>query len=171
MMGISKAYLASAEHVQALMRASGHQPRVTLGVLARAFEVAQPKVRRADLLSEVRTFFLIQACRVPEGLDRLPSCWLRALPNLLLATRRPHWEKLPYMISLVRLEQGVLCLAFAQEEPPQEDRLTLWDSLRIHLNQSLVPNRWQPLSHQMERDIWSRWPELRRDLFELPQYI
>ncbi|HLH54085.1 MAG TPA: hypothetical protein VKY92_10780 [Verrucomicrobiae bacterium] len=165
---ISKAYLRSAERVDKLMRACGHRPSVTQGVLARAFELAQPKIKRAALLAEVRTFFQVEACIVPEGLDGLPCCWLRALPELLLATRRPHWEKLPYMITLTVLDQGVLCLAFAQEEPTQEDRLTQWDALRIHLNDSLLPNRWQPLSRQMERQIWLRWPELRSELFQLP---
>ena len=167
-MGITKAYLRSAEHANALMRAGGHTPCVTLKVLERAFELAQPKIKRVDLLAEVRTFFQIKACLVPEGLDGLPSCWLRTLPELLWTTRRPHWKKLPYMINFMRIDQGLLCVAFAQEEPPQEDRLTRWDTLRIHLNQSLVPNRWQPLSRRMEKDIWSRWPELRRELFQLP---
>ena len=137
-------------------------------MLARAFELARPKIKRVDLLSEVRTFFQIKACRVPEGLDGLPSCWLRALPDLLWATRRPHWKHLPYMISLVSMEQGVLCLAFAQEDPSQEDRLTRWDALRIHLNQKLAPNLWQPLSRRMEWAIWLRWSELRSELFQLP---
>ena len=168
MKGISKAYLGSAAHASRLMRAVGHQPCVTLGVLARAFELARPKIKRVDLLAEVRTFFLIKACRVPEGLDGLPSCWLQELPDLLWATRLPHWEHLPYMISLASIERGVLCLAFAQEEPSLEARPTRWDALRIYLNQSLAPNLWQPLSHRMERAIWSSWPELRKELFQWP---
>jgi len=169
MTGISMAYLRSADHVHALMRARGFRPRVTLGVLARAFELAQPKIQRVDLLSEVRVFFQVKACMVPEGLDQLPDCWLHALPGLLWATRRPHWKGLPYMIQLIGIEQGVPCLAFAQEEPTRETRLTRWDALRIHLNQSLVPSLWQALSPRMERDIWSRWPELRGELFQLPE--
>ena len=167
-MAVTKAYLCSADHANALMRASGHTPCVTLKVLERAFELAQPEIRRVDLLAEVRTFFQNQACHIPGGLDGLPSCWLRTLPELLWATRRPHWKKLPYMIDFTGLNQGVLCLSFAQEEAPTDNRLTFWDALRIHLNQSLAPNRWQPLGRRMERDIWSRWPRLRRELFQLP---
>ena len=156
MMGISTAYLRSADHVYGLMKARGYQPSVGLAVLERAFELAQPKINRVDLLSEVRAFFLTKARMVPDDLDRLPSCWLRALPGLLWATKDPRWDHLPYMIRQTGLERGVLCLAFAQEQPPKELRLTRGDALRIHLNQSLEPNRWQALSGPMEHDIWPR---------------
>ena len=162
------AQLESAAHVYALMRNRGCRLRLSESVLYGAFEVLQPHLGRGQLLSEVSAFFRSKAILVPEGLDQLPSCWLNALPTLLWATRKDHWENLPYMIRRLDLERGVLCVKFAQEQPQKVPRLTRWDELRIQLNQSLEPNLWRALSPRTEREIWSRWPGLRSELFSLP---
>ena len=75
---------------------------------------------------------------------------------------------LPYMIQSLGLEDGVLWLAFAQEVPTNEIRLTRWDELRIALNLNLRPNLRLPLPREVERRIWHWRPALRRDLFRLP---
>lgn len=168
MIGLKLAQWESAAHVYELMRNLGCRLRLSEVVLSGAFEVLQPHIERGRLLSEVSTFFLSRAILVPEGLDELPSCWLNALPTLLWATREERWEKLPYMIRRLDLERGVLCVKFKQEQPLRMTRLTRWDELRIYLNQSIEPNLWQALGPRTERDIWSRRPDLRRELFRLP---
>lgn len=168
MTGLTLAQLESAAHVYVLMRNRGCRLRLSEVVLSGAFEVVQPRIERGQLLSEVSTFFRRKAILVPEGLDLLPSCWLSALPTLLWATRKDHWEKLPYMIRRLDLERGVLCVKFKQEQPLEITRLTRWDELRIHLNQSLQPNLWQALSPRTERAVWSGRPDLRSELFRLP---
>jgi hypothetical protein len=168
MTGLKLAQLESAAHVYELMRNRGCRLRLREGVLSSAFEVLQPQIERGDLLSEARAFFRSKAILIPEGLDELPSCWLSALPTLLWATREDHWEKLPYMIRRLDLERGVLCLKFKQEQPLKTTRLTRWDELRININRALEPNLWQELSPSTERAIWSRRPDLRRELFCLP---
>ena len=72
------------------------------------------------------------------------------------------------MIQALGIESGVLWMAFAQELPNNEARLTSWDKLRMHLNLNLRPNLWLPMSRELEREIWHARPDLRTDLFRLP---
>lgn len=154
--------------VMRLMRDHGYKQQLSQTVLAAAFELAQPVTERARLSLEARDFFSAKAALVPQGLDDLPSCWLSVLPKQLWATRKAEWHYLPYMIEKLRVEQGVLCLTFAQELPNTTDRLTRWDELRVRLNLSLQPNLWTALTRELEHSIWRHRPHLRSELFCLP---
>ena len=160
-------YLRSPERVQQLLRLDGYKQRLATGVLGAALERCRPATPRGQLLSQTKGFFRSKAVIVPAGLDELPSCWLQQLPILLWRSRKSHWKMLPYMICSLGVEDGVLWIAFAQEQPADEIRLTCWDKLRIHLNLNLLPNLWCPLSHDLEKWIWDARPKLRSDLFRL----
>ena len=160
-------YASSPTRVHEILRARGHLPCLTPSVLAAAFALAQPPGEHANHVAATKEFFSIKTVLVPEGLDSLPDCWLQSLPDLLWATRRPHWERLPYMIRSMWIEEGVLCLTYAQEQPDSSDRFTAWDRLRFDLNRLLPPNLWTPLTRDQELLIWQRWPKLRSELFQL----
>ena len=160
-------YLISPERVQQLLRLDGYKRRMTAGVLGAAFDVCCPLMPRAQLLSQTKGFFSTKAVIVPAGLDELPSCWLQQLPKLLWCSRKPHWKMLPYMIRSLGIEDGFLWIAFEQEQPTDETRLTSWDRLRMLLNLNLLPNLWCPLSSELEKEIWHSRPDLRSDLFRL----
>ena len=112
-------------------------------------------------LMQAGNFFRSKACRIPEGLETLPACWLRALPGILWATRKPHWSHLPYMISRVACENGVLVLNFAQEEPSEDDHMTVWDEIRVTVNRKLYPCRWRHLKRRHRMLLLSARPDLR----------
>jgi len=161
-------YLQSASHVQELILFhQGRRPVISSAALNAALEICNLDPSH-QILQEASEFFRHCAVMVPKGLSSLPSIWLRDLPGLLWNGRKPHWPKLPYMISSLRFEDGVIAMSFAQEIPTPEPRLTTWDKLRMSLNLGVKPNLWTPLDDQLERSIWDRWPKLRKDLFELP---
>lgn len=160
-------YLRSPERVQQLLRLDGHKQRLVPGVLGAAFRMCLPAMPHDQLLSRTKGFFRSKAVIIPTGLEELPSCWLQQLPILLWHSRKSHWKMLPYMICSLGVEDGVLWIAFAQEQPTDEIRLTCWDKLRIHLNLNLLPNLWCPLSHDLEKRIWDARPKLRSDLLRL----
>jgi hypothetical protein len=162
------AHLFSAQHIFELMRKRGRRTQISLDVLRAAFDLSEPNIQRADLIEETVMFFRTRAARVPRGIDALPSCWLRGLPGILLGTCKPEWEWIPYMLADVRLTRGVLRMSFAQEEPPENDRVTGWDNIRLAMNLNLRPNRWFPLARRLERQIWIRRPDLREELFRIP---
>ncbi len=164
---IELAYLQSAAHVRALLNTRGHKPVISPAVLAAALDLHR-RPPAEDPLERAIEFFRTRAVIVPSGLRELPAAWLTDLPGLLWSTRKAHWAAIPYMINQVTFEDGVLTLAFAQELPSSEDRLTAWDKLRIHLNLSCYPNLWRPLTPELERSIWDSHPGLRRELFRLP---
>lgn len=95
-------------------------------------------------LAEATEFFSTRCVIVPTGLDELPTPWLRALPRILWATRKPDWTHLPYMLTGVSFAEGILLVRFAQEGQPKSERITTWDRLRITLNRSLYPTVWRP---------------------------
>lgn len=159
-------YLKSPQHVRDLLGQC--KPKLTPRVLAAAFDLWAPSTPRDRILSDTEAFFRTKATRVPTGLDDLPSCWLQDLPVLLWQSCKPHWEFVPYMITSLCLEDGVLCVAYAQELPTRETRLTQWDRLRMYLNMSLRPNLWITLTHQQEQEIWRRRPDLQAELFQVP---
>jgi hypothetical protein len=161
-------HLFSADHVFQLMRDRRHKQQITETVLLAAFELFEPETNREGLLKETKAFFLRTAFMVPEGLEILPSCWLRRIPDALWDTCYPDWNWIPYMIAEFRLDRGVLLLRFVQEQPPHGPRLTGWDKVRIYLN-LLQPNLWRPLGCDLERQIWVRRPDLQNELFRLPQ--
>jgi hypothetical protein len=161
-------YLRSPQRTQTLLRLYGHTPKLVPRVLSAAFDLCNTTVSPDQLLPQTREFFRSKAVIIPTGLDELPSCWLQDLPTVLWHSRKPHWKHLPYMISELGVEDGVLWVAFAQEQPNDEDRLTRWDELRMRLNLHLRPNLWTPLSRELERKIWHARPDLRADLFHLP---
>ena len=160
-------YLFSADHVFKLMHDGRHKQRPTEGVLSAAFELFKLETERKRLLEETKVFFRSMAAMVPIGLETLPSCWLRGIPQALLDTCQADWNWIPYMLAELRIDRAVLRLRFAQEEPPDEARVTRWDKIRIKLN-LIQPNLWCPLGCDLERQIWVRHADLRNDLFRLP---
>ena len=134
-------------------------------VLSAAMEVMND-TPNGDVLETVKVFFRSKAVVTPDGLESLPMIWLTTLPKVLWQTRKPHWDALPYMIRKIKMEDGALCLKFAQELPTFEQRITAWDRLRVEINLSLKPNLWNSLKPDVERMIWERRPDLRSQLFE-----
>jgi hypothetical protein len=58
-------------------------------------------------------------------------------------------------------------MAFPQELPNPDQRVTAWDRVRIEVNLRLYPNLWTPISSELEKQIWTRRPDLRNELFQL----
>ena len=157
----------SPDRVHALLRRHGHKQLLSPKVLCAALELARPTVRYQDLLSEVRDFFEERAALVPNGLNCLPSCWLTQLPVILPALDKDQRRLMPYMLEEVSMKEGVLCLAFAQEQLIATADPSKYDALRIRLTLSLRPNLWQSLSLDHERAIWDARPDLRCELFRV----
>ncbi len=161
------ASLGSADHVLKILRSHSVKQNLTSAVLAAAAELAEPTASRAEVVSQARQFFTDRTGFVPVGLEELPSCWLQQLPTLLWNGHKPGEYMLPYMVLRLTFEQGALGVAFLQEPPNENGRVTCWDRLRLLLNLFLVPNLWRPLTREEELEIWTRRPELRRELFRL----
>ena len=119
-------------------------------------------------LKQAEDFFRSKACLIPEGLESLPACWLAGLPGILWATRQPDWDRLPYMISRLECENGVLLLSFAQEQVAEDERLTLWDELRVEVNRNLYPSRWRRLKRRHRMLLFFARPDLRSVLESSP---
>jgi energy-coupling factor transporter ATP-binding protein EcfA2 len=148
----------SAAHVEHLMLREGFRVLGTPQVILRA--AALTKRRRRKTLLRVSEFFRHKCCQVPEGLEALPECWQAALPGILWSLRKPHWPKLPFFIKRVSVAEGLVILEFAQELPEPSNRLTAWDRIRIHVNASIYPNRWRPLSAWHKAKLSRSYPEL-----------
>jgi hypothetical protein len=151
----------TTRHLLHLLSQHGYPPDTdTLHLLA-ALVVCEGRKPRAEVLQEAKEFFRLKAVLVPAGLETLPTPWLKALPRVLWRTRKPHWDKLPYMISRVGMLDGLLSLEFAQEQPrDQTGRITAYDRVRIAVNVGVYPSRFRPLTRQHARQLKARWPEL-----------
>jgi hypothetical protein len=157
--------LSSAEHMHELMHRQGIKPQLSPELLSATLDLYEDGALRKLSWVEASAFFRTHAVLVPQGLETLPLPWLQQLPIRLWHTRKPHWDLLPYLLKSVAIEAGVLRLYFPQELIIEEDRLSLWDRLRVTLNLSMRPNLWLPLNPSEEREIWNRHPELRNELF------
>jgi hypothetical protein len=154
------AHFFDATHTEQLMLNAGHR-RLNPPALVMAATHLSRKRQRQRVLKSVQRFFLGKAAMVPEGLESLPTCWLAALPGILWGLRKPHWSRLPYFISQVTMQKGVLLLQFAQEQSNPDKRVTVWDKIRIAVNAGIYPSRWRPFSRQLEAELRLRHPELR----------
>lgn len=159
-------HYGSPEHVHELMERLRWEQKLTVPILTGALDMIGESFCNSSLLDETRDFFRRRAILIPIGIETLPSCWLTTLPSLLLRTLKPHWSQVvPYMISELRMENGVLCFSFAQELPQIEKRFTRWDELRVTINRSLYPNLWRPLEPEHKHDLLLRFPELGTEHF------
>lgn len=116
--------------------------------------------RRRKTMRLVSAFFVSQWSQLPEGLDELPDCWLAALPGILRPLREPHGMRLPFLIDRVGVEDGVLLLRFAEEQPGSASTDS-WGQIRVTVNSGLYPSRWRPLSRWHLAKLWQFHPELR----------
>jgi len=156
----------TAGHVEKLMLQAGHRSLNAPLLVMTAITLGR-KRQHKRLLKTVGRFFLEKAAMVPEGLESLPTCWLAALPGILWGLRKPHWARLPYFIDRVSVENGLLLMHFAQEQPNAEIRVSAWDKIRIAVNAGLYPSRWRPLNRRLRAELRLRHPELR-PLLEAP---
>jgi energy-coupling factor transporter ATP-binding protein EcfA2 len=148
----------TARHVEQLMQKAGFSLRWPAEVVTRA--CALKRRRRRMTMRRVSGFFLSQGTLVPEGLDKLPDCWLAGLPGILGHLREPHATQLPFLIDRVGAEDGVLLLRFAQEQPASAGTDS-WDRIRVAVNSGLYPSRWRPLSRWHLAKLRQLHPELR----------
>jgi hypothetical protein len=151
----------TARHVEQLMQKAGFSLRWPAEVVMRA--CALRRRRRRKTMQRVSGFFLSQGALVPEGLDKLPDCWLAALPGILRPLREPNGMRLPFCIDRVGVEDGVLLLRFAQEQPGNAGTDS-WDRIRVAVNSGLYPSRWRPLSCWHLAKLRQLNPELRSAL-------
>ena len=154
----------TAEHVRQLLCRAGTTPLWTPEVVQAACRLCQPRQKPGTLMKKVRAFFRNKACIVPEGLGKLPACWLAALPGILWALRKPQWKHLPFFIDRVACQDGVLLLGFAQEQHPATPNATALDGIRLVVNRSVYPNLWRPLLRRHQHALWQAHPELRAAL-------
>ena len=76
--------------------------------------------------------------------------------------RKPHWTHLLYFIDRVGVEDGLLLLGFAQEQPHADGRLSAWDQVRLAVNASLYPSLWRPLKPRHHQQLLQAHPELKQ---------
>jgi energy-coupling factor transporter ATP-binding protein EcfA2 len=153
----------SSAHVQNLMTRVGFRPIFSPHIVAAASAVWSP--RKGNALERAREFFRGRCCQnPPDGLNQLPACWLAALPGILWGLRKPGWTHLPLFIDRMAMQDGVLLVSFAQEQPIAGKKLTIWDKIRILINASLYPSRWRPLSRRHVVALCQAWPDLRPTL-------
>ena len=114
-------------------------------------------------MRRVSGFFLSQGTLVPEGLDKLPDCWLAGLPGILGHLRKPYDTRLPFCIDRVGVEDGVMLLHFAEEQPGSGSTDS-WDRIRVAVNSGIYPSLWRPLSRWHLAKLWQLHPELRSAL-------
>jgi hypothetical protein len=131
-------------YIDALMRQAGYHPKCTPEVLLLATLLGETSGKRN--LDKAQDFFSTKAFMLPSGLETLPDCWLASLPEILWAMRKPHWPYVPFFISEVGMEGGVLLIRFAQELP--EVGITGWDWIRVRINSALYPSLWRKLNRQ-----------------------
>lgn len=150
----------TASHVESLMARHGRPRMWSTELISAAIKLSRRRNRKI-LLKKVESFFLAHAVMVPKGLESLPTPWLEALPRILWSTRRPEWTKLPYFIDGVFMENGVLLLHFAQEQPNLDQKFTAWDRLRVVVNAGLYPSAFRELKPQHQKLLAVKFPELR----------
>jgi hypothetical protein len=78
--------------------------------------------------------------------------------------KKPEWTHLPYFIDRVKVQDGMLLLHFVQEQTHTDEKLTVWDQIRITVNANLYPNNWRPLSQRHREQLGVLHPELRAEL-------
>ena len=152
----------TSAHLQQLMMLAGFRPIFSPHIVTVAAEICRP--RRDDALERAIEFFHSKACQVPDGLNQLPECWLAALPGILWGLRKPDWTQLPFSIDRVAIQDGVLLISFAREQPNPEQRQTTWDKIRVAVNAGLYPSRWRHLSRRHVLKVGREWPDLRPTL-------
>jgi hypothetical protein len=144
------------------------RPQVAPNVLEAAFRLLSSPESHEQLVAETRSALRPYMALLPKGLEFLPGCWLKGLPGIWkeLCQSNPRWKGTA--LSAVAHEQGVLRLISVQEQNVRLNQITVYDLMRIALNRSLYLSLWRPLKRSHERLIWQQHPELRRDLFQLP---
>ena len=158
-------------HMHKLMLKAGKPIVLTPEVIVAAAEICRPNQDAFYLIWEATRFFREKTLQVPESLEKLPLCWLAAIPRVLWRLRQPHWTHLPFAIDAINQSQGVLVLSFAQEERSESRRITLWDDVRLILNLSIYPSLWRPLARGHFAELRRRHPDLRPVLPEGPSTI
>jgi hypothetical protein len=142
---------SSSQYLEYLLRVAGLEKKTDPDLFCQAAMCLCRETAHAGAVSAAREFFRSRAVLVPEGLERLPTPWLLALPPILWSTRKPHWIHLPYMLSGVEVARGLLLLRFAQEDDMEfGTRITVYDRLRVRVNASLYPSLYRPLK---QRDL------------------
>jgi len=159
----------SAERTHWLMRQIGLHVCVSTNVIESAFQLFQPEEPRQRLLDEARDALRPYLVLLPQGLECLPTCWLKALPGIWqdLCRINPRWAGTA--LGAVAHDHGVLRLVSAQEQNIRLDQISVFDLMRIDINARLYPSIWRPLKRRHERVIWMHQPGLRKDLFKLPE--
>lgn len=150
-----------------LMRRLGGKLLMSPVMWQAAVDLCRPEIPKELLIEQVTSFFRVRSGLCPRGIDTLPACWLRALPQLLERRAKKHWHgKIPFGISSLAEQQGALVLGFAQEGEcmRREREVTGWDVLRVHLNCQLYPSLWRPLLRRHWRTLHATRPELRPHL-------
>ena len=158
----SHEFYYSTPHVEELMRWAGFRRRWSAEVVTAASHLLDH--HRRDMVEVVTVFFSSRAAMIPKGLDQLPESWLAALPGILWKLKKREWTHLPYFIDRVKVQDGMLLLHFAQEQTHTDERLTVWDKIRITVNANIYPNNWRPLSQRHRKQLGVRHPELRAEL-------
>lgn len=151
-----------------LMKQCGMQPCVSPNIVEAIFPLIDSDEPRQQLLNESRNALRSRMVLLPKGLECLPSCWVKALPGIWshLCQMNPRWAGTA--LSAVAYEHGVLRLASAQEQNIRLNQVSVYDQMRIEINSRLYPSIWRPLKRCHELAIWKYHPELRKDLFMLP---
>lgn len=151
-----------------LLRECGLRPQVAPNVLAAILRLLSPPESHEQLVAETRSALRPYMVLLPQGLEFLPGCWLKGLPGIWKALCRsnPRWKGTA--LDTVSHEQGVLRMTSVQEQNVRLNQITVYDLMRIAINRGLYPSLWRPLKRSHERLIWQCHPELRRDLFQLP---
>jgi len=151
----------TARHVEQLMEKAGFSLRWPAEVVTHA--CALKRRRRRMTMRRVSGVFLSQGTLVPEGLDKLPDCWLAGLPGILGHLRKPYDTRLPFCIDRVGVEDGVMLLHFAEEQPGSGSTDS-WDRIRVAVNSGIYPSLWRPLSRWHLAKLRQLHPELRSAL-------
>ena len=158
--------VGAPQHVERLLSRSGVKPVLCSELVQAAARLDEH--RRDKALAQAKDFFRSKACRIPAGLESLPACWLAGLPGILWASKKPHWTHIPYMISRLACEDGVLVMSFAQEQSPEDDRLTQWDKIRMTVNRNIYPSRWRRLKQRHRMLLQFARPDLHSELHASP---
>jgi hypothetical protein len=143
------------------------RPQLSPSLLQGWLELYEKRLSHDIVLEQAKVFFQEKAMSVPEGLEDLPAAWLECLPAVLWQTRKPHWEMLPYFISALGMEDGVLRMEFAQEVSIGKVGFSRFDHLRVSVNLAIAPNLWQKFTRAEEYQLWQLRPDLRQELFKV----
>ena len=130
-----------------------HGLRLTPNVVAAAWQLCKPRVRRNRLLARMSGRF--------EGLEGLPSCWLVGLTHWL-----PKNRSLAQGIVRVSVRSGVLW-------PELDGAWKVWGDGPLTVPESLnlfvYPSLWRPLLPRHLAQLIVERPDLRPEIQSLPQ--